>query len=321
MRSNRLLTIFLVVFVDLLGFSLILPLLPYYAEQYGANDVVVGLLAASYAAAQFIGAPLLGRLSDQYGRRPILLVSIAGTIAGFILLGLAEPLGAAIGGALIAVNTAVLLLLFISRILDGLTGGNISVAQAYISDISTPENRNKALGIIGAAFGLGFIIGPAVGGLLSTRFGYAAPAWAAAGLATINLLAVFFWLPESISPERRAELTHRPRPKFSVGALDVSHATPARRPALSHPLLLWPGILHVPVHLRPLRCRLSAQPAGARDVTGIGLCGPAFGIRPGLCHRPAVQALHAIASLCSPPPSPWPSALRCGPSCPTSGRC
>ncbi len=230
MRSNRLLTIFLVVFVDLLGFSLILPLLPYYAEQYGATDVVVGLLAASYAAAQFFGAPLLGRLSDQYGRRPILLVSIAGTIAGFILLGLAEPLGTAIGtalgGTLITVNTAVLLLLFVSRILDGLTGGNISVAQAYISDISTPENRNKALGIIGAAFGLGFIIGPAVGGLLSTRFGYAAPAWAAAGLATVNLLAVYLWLPESISPERRAELTNRPRAKFSVGALTAAMRRP-----------------------------------------------------------------------------------------------
>jgi DHA1 family tetracycline resistance protein-like MFS transporter len=226
MRSNGLLTIFLVVFVDLLGFSLILPLLPYYAEQYGANDVVVGLLTASYAAAQFFGAPLLGRLSDQYGRRPILLVSIAGTIAGFVLLAIAEPLGAAIGGALIATNTVVMILLFISRILDGVTGGNISVAQAYISDISTPENRNKALGIIGAAFGLGFIIGPAVGGLLSVRFSYAAPAWAAAGLAAINWLAVFFWLPESISPERRAELTHRPRPKFSIGALGAAMNRP-----------------------------------------------------------------------------------------------
>lgn len=219
MRNNRLLTIFLIVFVDLLGFSLILPLLPYYAEQYGANDIIVGLLTASYAAAQFVGAPLLGRLSDQYGRRPILLVSIAGTILGFVLLALAEPLGMALGGAFIAANTAVLSILFVSRILDGLTGGNISVAQAYISDISTPENRNKALGIVGAAFGLGFIIGPAVGGLLSVRFGYAAPAWAAAALASLNWLAVFLWLPESVTPERREQMTHRPRPAFSMGAL------------------------------------------------------------------------------------------------------
>lgn len=226
MRNHRLLTIFLIVFVDLLGFSLILPLLPYYAEQYGANDIIVGLLTASYAAAQFVGAPLLGRLSDQHGRRPILLVSIAGTIVGFVLLAIAEPLGMALGGTIIAANTAVLMLLFVSRILDGLTGGNISVAQAYISDISTPENRNKALGIIGAAFGLGFIIGPAVGGLLSTRFGYAAPAWAAAALASLNLLAVFLWLPESVTPEQRAALTHRPRPAFSIAALGSAMRRP-----------------------------------------------------------------------------------------------
>lgn len=226
MRNNRLLTIFLIVFVDLLGFSLILPLLPYYAEQYGANDIIVGLLTASYAAAQFVGAPLLGRLSDQYGRRPILLVSIAGTIAGFVLLAIAEPLGMMLGGALVAANTAVLALLFVSRILDGLTGGNISVAQAYIADISTPENRNRALGVVGAAFGLGFIIGPAVGGLLSVRFGYAAPAWAAAALASLNWLAVFLWLPESITPERRAEMTRRPRPAFSVAALAAAMQRP-----------------------------------------------------------------------------------------------
>ncbi len=102
---NRLLTIFLIVFVDLLGFSLILPLLPYYAEQYGASEVTVGLLTASYAAAQLVGAPLLGRLSDQYGRRPILLVSIAGTILGFVLLALAEPLGQSLGGAFFGANT------------------------------------------------------------------------------------------------------------------------------------------------------------------------------------------------------------------------
>ena len=223
MRNNRMLIIFLVVFVDLLGFSLILPLLPYYAEQYGASAIVVGLLTASYAAAQLVGAPILGRLSDQKGRRPILLVSIAGTILGFILLAIAEPLGqwlgtTLFGGTLVAINLCILALLFTSRILDGLTGGNISVAQAYISDITTPENRNKALGMIGAAFGLGFIIGPALGGYLST-FGYNVPAWAAAAIATVNLVAVYLFLPESISPERRAELTHRPQPSFSFGAL------------------------------------------------------------------------------------------------------
>ena len=223
MRNNRLLIIFLVVFVDLLGFSLILPLLPYYAEQYGANAILIGLLTASYAAAQLIGAPILGRLSDQYGRRPVLLVSIAGTVLGFVLLAVAEPLGqwigtTLLGGSLVAINLAILSLLFVSRIIDGLTGGNISVAQAYIADITTPENRNQALGMIGAAFGLGFIIGPAIGGYLST-FGYNVPAWAAAGIATVNLVAVYFFLPESITPERRAELTHRPRPSFSFGAL------------------------------------------------------------------------------------------------------
>jgi DHA1 family tetracycline resistance protein-like MFS transporter len=223
-ERNRLLTIFLIVFVDLLGFSLILPLLPYYAEQYGANELTIGLLTASYAAAQLIGAPLLGRLSDQYGRRPILLVSIAGTALGFLLLGVAEVLGQSIGVALFganiaAINLVVLTLIFVSRILDGLTGGNISVAQAYIADVTPPQERGKAFGLIGAAFGLGFIIGPVVGGILGDRFGYAVPAFVAMTIATLNLVAVYLFLPESITPEQRAEMTHRPRPAFSVGSL------------------------------------------------------------------------------------------------------
>jgi DHA1 family tetracycline resistance protein-like MFS transporter len=228
--TNQMLTIFLVVFVDLLGFSLILPLLPYYAEAYGANALVTGLLVASYAAAQLVGAPILGRLSDEHGRRPILLVSIAGTILGFVLLGVAEPLGnwfgAALGASIVVVDVVVLVLLFTSRILDGLTGGNISVAQAYISDITTPENRARGLGLIGAAFGLGFIIGPVVGGLLS-GIGFWVPAAAAAVIATANWFAVYFFLPESLTAEKRAELAqHGSRPRFSLDQL----MTELRRP-------------------------------------------------------------------------------------------
>src|SRR5512143_3561714 len=135
MKTARLINIFIVVFVDLLGFSLILPLLPYYAETYGASPTVIGLLTASYAAASLVGAPLMGRLSDRWGRRPVLLVSVAGTLAGFLLLGLAEPLGSALAGwiAPALTNAFIIGILFISRLLDGLTGGNITVAQAYIA--------------------------------------------------------------------------------------------------------------------------------------------------------------------------------------------
>lgn len=220
MRAS-LANVFVVVFIDLLGFGLILPLLPYYSVEYGATPLVVGLLVAAYALAQLIGAPLLGRLSDRYGRRPVLLLSIAGTVVGLVILALAEPIGTRIAGAVdgqwagvgtpIVVDqlelqsAVILLLMFFSRVLDGLTGGNISVAQAYIADITDESNRAKGLGLIGAAFGLGFILGPALGGFLS-QWGYAVPALAAAGLATANLIGVYLYLPESLTPERRAEL-------------------------------------------------------------------------------------------------------------------
>ena len=220
MQRSRLLNIFLVVFIDLLGFGLILPLLPYFAGEYGASEFLVGLLVASYAAAQFIGAPLLGRLSDRFGRRPILVFSIAGTALGFLLLGLAEPLGVALSsfvlddptpGQLQALQSgAILGVMFIARILSGLTGGNITVAQAYIADVTDSQNRAKGLGLIGAAFGLGFILGPAAGGVLS-RWGYAVPAFAAAGLAALNLAGVAALLPESLTAERKAELAQQGR--------------------------------------------------------------------------------------------------------------
>ncbi len=202
MDNKRLFSILLVVFVDLLGFSLILPLLPYFAETFNASEFVTGLLIASYAAMQLIGAPILGRLSDRFGRRPVLLASIFGTFVGFILLGIANTLW----------------LLFASRILDGLTGGNLSVAQAYISDVTDTKSRSKGLGMIGAAFGLGFIVGPAAGGFLS-QWGYNVPALVAASLALINLGLTYFWLPESLTEKERLEMRNKTRPAVTLGAL------------------------------------------------------------------------------------------------------
>lgn len=226
MSGARLGTIFAIVFVDLLGFSLILPLVPYYAKDFGASDTVVGLLVASYAAAQLIGAPLLGRISDRVGRRPVLIVSILGTAVGFILLGLANQLW----------------LLFLSRILDGLTGGNISVAQAYISDITDEKNRARGLGLIGAAFGLGFIIGPAMGGILSAvgsgieagslNWSYALPAFTAAAIAALNLLAVFLILPESLTDAMRADIANNPGTAFNLGNLRLAFQRPQVGPLL-----------------------------------------------------------------------------------------
>ena len=215
MKSRPLFSIILVVFIDLLGFSLIIPLLPYYAQTFKASDTTIGLLLASYAAAQLIGAPLLGRASDRFGRRPILLISIFGTFFGFLLFGFAESLG----------------MLFASRILQGLTGGNLSVAQAYITDVTDAQSRNRGLGMIGAAFGLGFIIGPALGGLLSS-ISYSVPAFVASALSFINLLLIAFWLPESLSAEKRTQKSHQ-KAAFSVGAL-----LQALRHPLTGPLLI-----------------------------------------------------------------------------------
>ena len=149
MKTAHLINIFIVVFVDLLGFSLILPLLPYYAEKFGANPTIIGLLTASYAAASLLGTPLMGRLSDRFGRRPILLLSVAGTFVGFLFLGFAEPIGRGLANLIApaSANAFILGTLFFSRILDGITGGNITVAQAYISDITDESNRAKGLGL------------------------------------------------------------------------------------------------------------------------------------------------------------------------------
>ena len=233
MKNKRLFSIFIIVFIDLLGFGLILPLLPFYADEFGATPFVVGLLTAIYAAAQLIGAPLLGRLSDRFGRRPILIISIFGTFLGFLLFGVAGPVGQKLGILLdLPANQMILAVLFISRALDGFTGGNISVAQAYITDVTTDENRAKGLGLVGAAFGLGFVFGPAMGGFLSS-YGFAVPAFAAAGLSAINLIMVMLWLPESLPKEDREDLALNAKPKLSLNTLFQAITRPKVGPILS----------------------------------------------------------------------------------------
>jgi DHA1 family tetracycline resistance protein-like MFS transporter len=235
MSRNRLSLIFAFVFIDLLGYSLFLPLLPYYAGTLGGSPGLVGLLIASNAMAQLIASPTIGRLSDRYGRRTMLLLSIAGTSLGFVLLGFVEPMGALLSrlaSGQATPGTVSLALLFASRIFDGLAGGNVALARAYVTDVTDEKDRAKGLGMIGAAFGLGFLVGPAMGGLLSnwdlatTAFAgvglsrYAVPAFAAAVLAALNFLGVMLWLPESLTAERQAALRERPtRGVLSVAEL------------------------------------------------------------------------------------------------------
>lgn len=214
--NKRLLNVGLIVLIDMLGFALIVPLLTFFADTFGATPFQTGLLVSSYAAMQMIGAPILGRLSDKYGRRPVFLISIAGTFIGFLILGFANSLW----------------MLYLSRIISGLTAGNISVAQAYIADVTDEKNRARGMGMFGAAFGIGFILGPALGGMLS-QFGFSVPAFVSAGLTFINLLTVYFWLPESLTEERRAELATQKKTEITLNALWVA----LRRPLVGP--LLW----------------------------------------------------------------------------------
>lgn len=185
-NNKPLFTIFMIVFVDLLGFGIVLPLLPYIAEKYQASPFTIGILGATYSLFQLIAGPLLGRLSDRYGRKKLLAISQIGSAIGYLILGLANSLP----------------LLFIARIIDGITGGNISIAQAYIADITTKENRAKGMGIIGAAFGLGFIFGPAIGGFLA-KYNYGYPGFFAMGVSIITVILTIFVLPETVSSEER----------------------------------------------------------------------------------------------------------------------
>ena len=179
--SRPLLVIFLTIFVNLVGFGIIIPLLPFYAERFGASPLVIGLLFGVYSLCQLAASPALGDLSDRYGRRPVLIFSLLGTVVSFVMLALAGSIT----------------MLFLARIVDGLSGGNISTARAYVADITEPKDRARAYGLIGAAFGLGFIFGPALSGVLA-HVSYTAPIWTAAALTLVATAMAYFWLPETV---------------------------------------------------------------------------------------------------------------------------
>src|ERR1044071_4418947 len=181
--SRPLLIIFLTILVNLIGFGIILPLLPFYAQTFGASPLAIGLLFASFSVAQLFASPLLGHWSDTWGRRPVLILSLAGTVVSFVMLALAHSLA----------------MLFVARIVDGLSGGNISTARAYVADITEPKDRARAYGLLGAAFGLGFILGPALSAILA-RVSYTAPIWAAAGLTLVATAMAWLWLAGAVHP-------------------------------------------------------------------------------------------------------------------------
>jgi MFS family permease len=190
MRKPSVLIIFLTVFIDLIGFGIVIPLLPLYAKFFQANRFEIGALMATFSAMQFIFAPRLGRLSDRIGRRPVLLISTAGAVVAYALFAYGSGLS----------GHAALLILFVSRAFAGICGGNIGVAQAYIADITPPADRSRKMGLIGMAFGLGFIFGPPLGALARAKFGPSGPGWVAASLCAANFLLTLSILPESWKP-------------------------------------------------------------------------------------------------------------------------
>lgn len=200
---SPLLTLFLIVFVDLVGFGIMVPLLPFYVERVGAGPEIITIALGLYSLFQFIAAPVWGKLSDRYGRRPILAWSLFGLALSYIALGFSESLGMVIA----------------TRIFGGLMAGNIATAFAYVADVTTPETRAKGMGMVGAAFGLGFIFGPVIGGLLAgpdmESANFLLPALVAAFLTTIALISVIFTLPESLSEEVRERIRTQPKAPLS----------------------------------------------------------------------------------------------------------
>lgn len=191
---RRLLPILGITFLDIFGFSILFPIMPYFVEHFGAPKVAVGILSSTYAACQFIGAPIWGHISDRIGRKAVLIISQIGATIGWAMLAFAPTLP----------------WVFLARIIEGLSGGNFSVTQAYVADQVEPQQRARAFGYVGASFSAGIVLGPAMGGLLLVRYGYSAPFLLATGLQVLTLLATIFFLPESVAQKSEAEQTAAP---------------------------------------------------------------------------------------------------------------
>jgi MFS transporter, DHA1 family, tetracycline resistance protein len=211
---SRLAVIFLTVFIDIVGFGIVIPILPYYAEHFGAKGLEFGALLGVYSLMQFFANTLLGRWSDRVGRRPILLATMLLNAAGYVLFAFAGSYWA----------------LFLSRVVGGFAGGNISAAQAYVADITTPVERSRGMGLLGAAFGLGFVLGPGIGGISAHYLGAAAPGVVAAGLSLVNFGSAWVILRESLQPEHRT-----PRRGIGFGAIVRGLADRRLRPLM----LVW----------------------------------------------------------------------------------
>ncbi len=218
MNFKRLIPALVIVFANLIGATIILPILPLFAvDQLGGTPFQAVLLDTAYYGAKFVAAPFLGRWSDRYGRRPILIISQSGTVFSFVLFILALPIGRLIDGAGLSLGmSGGLLMLYVARLLDGATGGNTIIAQAYVSDITSDDDRTQALGLLAASLGVGFIFGPAVGGFLAARWGMMAPFFGGAVIAAAALLLTIAMLPESLPVEKRTHSRGQQR-RSSVG--------------------------------------------------------------------------------------------------------
>lgn len=208
---KRVLPIFIIVLVDLLGLTIIIPLLPLYAASFGADPVTIGLLGSAYPIMQLLAAPVLGGLSDRFGRKPVLVISQIGTFIGFLILGFAGTLN----------------MVFLSRLIDGISGGNIVTAQAAMTDSTTERTRTQGLGLIGAAFGLGFTLGPAIAGIALAVSGndYRVPAFIAAGFSLLSILLTIFWFKETLPAEKRGQ--KKEKKGSYLGNITRSLANPA----------------------------------------------------------------------------------------------